>query len=142
MNVTLLRTSFAALAPRATELVDRFYAILFERYPQVRPMFAHTNMPQQKNHLIQALALLVANLEKAEVLKGYLGGLGAKHVRYGVRDEHYAAVGECLLAAMAEIAGTIWSDELRREWTATYGAVAAMMQAGAAAATTTAGAAH
>jgi hemoglobin-like flavoprotein len=141
MNVTLLRTSFAALTPRATELVDRFYAILFERYPQVRPLFAHTNFPEQKKHLVQALALVVANLEKGDFLKSTLGGLGAKHVRYGVRDEHYAAVGECLLAAMAEIAGTIWTDELRREWTGAYGAVASMMQAGAAATATT-GAAH
>ena len=37
MNVTLLRSSFEALRPQATALVDRFYAILFERYPQVRP---------------------------------------------------------------------------------------------------------
>ena len=139
MNITLLRTSFQALTPRATELVDRFYAILFERYPQVRPMFGRTNMPEQKNHLVQALVLLVANLEKGDVLKSYLGGLGAKHVRYGVRDEHYAAVGECLLAAMAEIAGPLWTEELCAEWTATYGAVASLMQAGAAA---PAGAAH
>src|SRR5436190_16577087 len=132
MNVTLLRSSFEALAPRAPELVDRFYAILFERYPQVRPMFAHVNMGEQKKHLIQALVLLVANLEKGDILKGYLGVLGAKHVRYGVRDEHYDAVGECLLAAMAEIAGPIWTEELRREWAGTYGAVASMMKQGAA----------
>ena len=64
-------------------------------------MFARTDMAEQKKHLIQALVLLVANLEKADILKGHLGVLGAKHVRYGVRDEHYDAVGECLLAAMA-----------------------------------------
>ena len=132
MNVTLLRTSFEALTPKAPQLVDRFYAILFERYPQVKPMFARTDMAEQKKHLIQALVLLVANLEKADILKGYLGLLGAKHVRYGVRDEHYDAVGECLLAAMAEIAGPIWNDELQREWAGTYGAVAAMMKQGAA----------
>lgn len=139
MNVSLLRTSFEALSPKAPQLVDRFYAILFERYPQVKPMFARTNMGEQKNHLIQALVLLVANLEKGDLLKSYLGVLGAKHVRYGVRDEHYDAVGECLLAAMAEIAGPIWNDELQREWAGTYGAVAAMMKQGAAA---PAGAAH
>lgn len=133
MNVTLLRASFNALAPRAPELVDRFYAILFERHPRLKPLFAHVNMGEQKKHLVQALALLVANLEKADMLRSYLGGLGAKHVRYGVRDEHYDAVGESLLAAMAETAGPIWTDELQREWTATYGAVAGMMKQGAAA---------
>lgn len=131
MNVTLLRTSFEALRPQAPALVDRFYAILFERYPQVRPMFARTDLPKQKLMLTQALALLVANLDKADVLKSYLGNLGAKHAGYGTQDHHYDAVGECLLAAMAEIAGPLWTDDLAREWAETYGAVASMMKQGA-----------
>jgi hemoglobin-like flavoprotein len=128
MNVTLLRTSFEALRPQAPLLVERFYAILFERYPRVKPMFAHVDLAHQKQKLIQALALLVANLEQADVLKNYLGELGSKHVRYGVKTEHYAAVGECLLAAMAEVAGPRWNDELQREWAATYNVVATLMQ--------------
>ena len=132
MNVTLIRSSFEALRPHAPLLVDRFYAILFERYPQVRPMFAHTDLARQKLMLTQALSLLVANLEKPDVLKDYLGQLGAKHVRYGAREAHYAAVGECLLAAMAEVAGPLWTEELEHEWAETYGAVASLMQQGAA----------
>src|SRR4029450_2746369 len=97
MNVTLIRSSFDALRPQAPALVDRFYAILFERYPQVKPMFAQTDLPKQKQMLVQALALLVANLEKPDVLKSYLGTLGARHTGYGARDAHYDAVGECLL---------------------------------------------
>jgi len=133
MNVTLIRSSFEALRPQAPALVDRFYAILFERYPQVRPMFAHTDFPKQKQMLVQALALLVANLEQGDVLKSYLGALGAKHAGYGAQEAHYAAVGECLLAAMAEIAGPLWTDELAAEWAETYGAVVFLMQQGAAA---------
>lgn len=133
MNVTLIRSSFDALRPQAPALVDRFYAILFERYPQVKPMFAQTDLPKQKQMLVGALALLVANLEKPDVLKSYLGTLGARHSSYGAREAHYAAVGECLLAAMAEIAGPLWSDELAAAWAATYGAVASLMQQGAAA---------
>ncbi|HVE40174.1 MAG TPA: globin domain-containing protein [Planctomycetota bacterium] len=132
MNVNLLRSSFDALRPHAPLLVDRFYATLFERYPQVRPLFVHTDLPKQKQMLIQALSLLVANLEQPDVLKTYLGHLGAKHVRYGAREAHYAAVGECLLAAMAEVAGPLWTEELEHEWAETYGAVASLMQQGAA----------
>ena len=132
MNVNLLRASFDALRPHVNTLVDRFYSLLFERYPQVRPLFGRTDMPKQKQMLIQALALLVANLEKPQVLKGVLGPLGAKHSTYGVRDEHYDAVGLCLLDAMAETAGPLWTDDLTREWSATYGAVASLMKEGAA----------
>jgi hemoglobin-like flavoprotein len=132
MNVNLLRASFDAIRPQINTLVDRFYSLLFERYPQVRPMFARTDMTTQKQMLISALALLVSNLEKPQVLKGVLGPMGAKHATYGVRDEHYDAVGLCLLDAMAEVAGPLWTDDLTREWSATYGAVAGLMKDGAA----------
>jgi len=131
MNVRLIRSSFEALRPQAPALVDRFYAILFQRYPQVKPMFAHTDLARQKQMLIQALVLLVTNLEKPDILKSYLGALGARHSGYGARDAHYDAVGECLLAAMAEVASPLWSDELAAEWGATYGAVASLMKQGA-----------
>jgi len=134
MNVALIRSSFEALKPHANTLVDRFYSILFQRYPQVKPMFAHTDLPRQKHMLIQALVLLVTNLEKPDVLKSTLGAMGARHTGYGARDAHYDAVGECLLAAMAEVAGPLWSDELAAEWGETYGAVASLMKQGAAAA--------
>jgi len=134
MNVNLLRASFEAIRPQATALVDRFYSLLFERYPQVRPMFARTDLPKQKQMLLQALSLLVGNLERPDVLKGVLAPLGAKHATYGVRDEHYDAVGLCLLDAMADIAGPLWTDDLTKEWSATYGAVATLMKDGARAA--------
>ena len=132
MNVNLLRASFDAIRPRANDLVDRFYTLLFERYPEVRPMFGRTNMATQKQMLISALALLVTNLERPEVLQNVLGPMGAKHSTYGVRDEHYDAVGLCLLDAMADTAGPLWTDDLTREWSATYGAVAGIMKEGAA----------
>ena len=128
MNVDLLRTSFEMLKPQAQTLVDRFYAILFERYPRLKPLFAHTAMPEQKVKLIQALAFVVANLERPETLRATLSGMGERHRGYGVTDEMYEAVGECLLAAMADVAGPAWSPTLRDAWTMAYGAVAHLMK--------------
>ena len=45
---------------------------------------------------------------------------------------YVGAVGLCLLDAMAETAGPLWTDDLTREWSATYGAVATLMKDGAA----------
>lgn len=129
MNVQLLRWSFDQVRPRAQELVERFYALLLERFPELRPMFARTNMAEQKGKLIQALAFVVANLERPGALKDALGRLGGKHAGYGVRPEHYVMVGDALLDALAEIAGPLWTDELRAEWAGAYQAVADLMQA-------------
>jgi hemoglobin-like flavoprotein len=135
MNVTLLRSSFELLKPRAQALVDRFYAILFERYPALKLLFARTAMPEQKGKLIQALAFVVANLERPEALRDALSGMGQRHRGYGVTDDMYEAVGECLLAAMEETAGPAWTPELHDAWAAAYGAVAHLMQSKPAAAT-------
>ena len=135
MNVTLLKTSFEMLRPKAQVLVDRFYALLFDRYPSVKPLFAHTVMPEQKGKLIQALAFVVANLERPEALREALAAMGQRHRGYGVTDEQYEAVGECLLEAMGEVAGPAWTPELRQAWTGAYGAVAHLMRSKPAAAT-------
>jgi len=131
LQVKLLRDSFNAVAPRADELAATFYRILFDRYPVVRPLFRTTDLKEQQRKLVQALAMVVGNLERPAKLKEVLGELGARHVSYGAQPEYYDAVGECLLAALAEIAGPIWSTKLERAWADAYGAVASLAIAGA-----------
>ena len=60
MNLDLeaLETSFDIVAPRGDELVDVFYARLFEAAPAVRPLFAHTDLKRQKTMLLGTLVLL------------------------------------------------------------------------------------
>jgi methyl-accepting chemotaxis protein len=131
LNVALLRESFQKIAPQAERLADVFYDTLFERYPSVKPLFAGVSLPEQKKKLVAALVLVVKNLEKPDALKTALGQLGERHVEYGAKAAHYPAVGECLLAALAEVAGNQWTPELKKAWTEAYGAVADLMRAGA-----------
>jgi hemoglobin-like flavoprotein len=95
------------------------------------PLFGRNTRAQQEKMLAQALVALVDHLDDATWLGTALPALGAKHVAYGVTDEMYDWVGECLLAAMAEAAGDAWTPELAAGWTAAYGAVAGLMQQGA-----------
>jgi hemoglobin-like flavoprotein len=131
LNVQLLRDTFAAVSPNADDLARHFYQTLFERYPAVRPLFANARFDEQKKKLIRSLALIVRNLEKADYLKAYLGGLGQMHVAYGALEAHYPAVGECLLVALEKVAGSAWNDEIKQAWTEAYGVVAQMMLDGA-----------
>ena len=80
----------------------------------------------------QALVAVLDHLEDAPWLQSTLEGIGAKHVGYGVADEMYGWVGECLLAAMSESAGEAWTDEVEEQWLAAYGAITEMCLAGAA----------
>jgi hemoglobin-like flavoprotein len=134
LDVETLETSFALVARRADELSSRFYERLFERYPAVRPMFEQVDIAEQRKKLVASLALIVGNLRKPDALGEYLATLGRRHGEIGAVPEHYAAVGENLLAVLQEIAGDAWTPEVARAWTGAYGAVQTLMIAGAAAA--------
>jgi hemoglobin-like flavoprotein len=57
--------------------------------------------------------------------------LGAKHVAYGARPEHYPVVGSVLIAAMAEVAGERWRAEYAHAWFDAIDVVAGAMLTGA-----------
>ncbi len=130
-SVKLLRDSFDALKPRADLLARTFYRILFERHPGVKPLFAHVDMTEQRKKLLQAISVVVANADKPERLEEVATALGARHVAYGAKPEHYGAVGESLIAALATVAGPLWSKSLEKAWTGAYTAVANFAIAGA-----------
>ena len=129
LDVDLLEQTFAALAPQGEALVKRFYAELFERYPDVKPMFANTTVAEQEKKLLAALQLVVNSLRKPEVLANALTQLGAKHHEYGARLEHYTAVAETLLDVMAEFAGVLWTSDVHTAWSKALNTVATTMLA-------------
>ena len=130
LDVEALEASFALLAPRAEELVGRFYDALFERHPDVKPMFAQSDMPAQKRKLLAALKLVVSNLRKPETLGPALTKLGARHEQIGATAEHYAAVAETLLGVMSEMAGDAWTPRVAAAWNRALAAVAQGMLQG------------
>jgi hemoglobin-like flavoprotein len=134
LELDLLETSFDLLAPRGEELVDIFYARLFAAAPAVEPLFAATDMRRQKAHLLGALVLLRKSLRDLDAIVPTLRVLGARHVSYGARPEHYPVVGEVLIASMAELAADAWRPEFERAWAAAFDIVAGVMIDGAAAA--------
>jgi hemoglobin-like flavoprotein len=132
LNATLLRESFGLVIERQPQLVHRFYEILFERYPQVRPLFSRNSPARQEEMLGAALVAVLDHVEDAAWLESTLKGMGAKHVEYGVTKEMYGWVGDSLLATLAEVAGQDWTPAHVAAWTEAYGAIASLMQQGAA----------
>ncbi len=127
LNVDLLEQTFQALAPQGAELVRRFYDELFRRHPDVVPMFANTTKEEQQKKLLSALALVVNNLRKPDVLGKALRELGQRHKGYGAIAPHYDAVAATLLDVMAEMAGPLWTSEVHQAWSDALRAVATQM---------------
>jgi nitric oxide dioxygenase len=130
LDLEALETSFDLVAPRGDDLMDEFYGRLFAAAPAVRPLFP-ADMAKQKTMLLGALVLLRKSLRNLDAIAPKLRELGARHVAYGARPEHYPVVGATLIASMAAIAGEQWKPEYERAWGGAFEIVAGAMIEGA-----------
>jgi hemoglobin-like flavoprotein len=131
IDLEALETSFDLIAPRGDELMDEFYARLFEAAPAVKPLFAGTNLQRQKTILLGTLVLLRKSLRNLDTIVPKLRELGARHVAYGAEPEHYPVVGEVLIASMAAVAADAWRPEYEHAWGAAFEIAAGAMIDGA-----------
>jgi hemoglobin-like flavoprotein len=121
-----VRRSFALIEPIATQAAALFYDNLFTADPSLRHLF-HGNMSQQGERLMTMIGAAVDLLEEPDTLVPVLRKLGARHVNYGVRDEHYDTVGGALLKTLGQGLGTAYTDEVHAAWVALYRVVSATM---------------
>ena len=95
-QINLVQETFADVKPIAATAAELFYNRLFTLDPALRPLFKG-EMGQQGQMLMSMIGSAVGGLRNLEKLAPVVRQLGARHVRYGVRTEHYATVGSALL---------------------------------------------
>jgi methyl-accepting chemotaxis protein len=131
LQVELLEKTFARAKNEnggAHKLGLRFYERLFEKYPQVRPLFK-TPPEQQHLKLMASIAAIVVALKDPERLLPYLHAMGIRHIAYGTENGHYAAVGENLIAVLKEhlsVEGE-WTEAMEQAWSEALTAVSDIM---------------
>ena len=126
-QIQLIRQSFALVAPISDTAAALFYQRLFDLDPALRPMFP-ASLVGQGRKLMQMLGSAVGLLDKPEALVPTLESLGRRDVNYGVRDEHYATVGNALLWTLEQGLGPAFTPEVRGAWVTLYDVVATTMQ--------------
>lgn len=127
-QITLVKESFAQVEPIADVAARLFYDRLFTIAPQVKPLFAHTDMDRQRMSLMATLAVVVKNLDDPDVVLPAAGNLGSRHQTVGVQPEHYPLVGAALLWTLEQGLGEAFTDEVRAAWTEAYALLAEVMQ--------------
>jgi len=80
----------------------------------------------------ELLETSLGHLDDGDWLAGTLKPLGARHAGWGVTPPMYDAVAECLIAAMTELGGDAWTEEMTDAWVQALTAVAGLMLTGAA----------
>ncbi|WP_413966275.1 globin domain-containing protein [Actinacidiphila polyblastidii] len=125
-DVFLIRRTMDEITPVADRAVSYFYALLFVRHPELRDMFP-VAMDVQRERLFTALLTAAEHFDDSATLSSYLTSLGRGHRRYGTRPEHYPAVGEALIGALARYAAAVWTPQTEAAWVRAYTAVSQIM---------------
>jgi pimeloyl-ACP methyl ester carboxylesterase/hemoglobin-like flavoprotein len=126
-----LSASLGRAAAMPERLASRFYELVFAADPALRPLFA-ADMRGQRVKLESTLQTVVRNVRSPEMLVPLLEDLGERHAAFGVLPAHFEAVGQALLAALAEAEGPAWTPALEASWLRAYQYIAGHMSRGVA----------
>ena len=96
-----------------------FYGRLFMTYPNLRSLFKNSLESQHKK-FVEMLSIIVARLDRPDVLSDEMRQLAQRHLEYGVKPEHYQPVGEALLWTLEQGLGKDWNTEVKEAWSTCY----------------------
>lgn len=129
-NIELVKQTWSLVAKIEMETVGGlFYNRLFEEMPEVKHMFSRTPIPEQSRKLLTMLSYVISKLDKLDEIMEEVTKLAQRHTKYGVKDEHYAAVGAALLWTLEKGLAEHWNDSVRIAWTEVYTTLAGAMMA-------------
>jgi hemoglobin-like flavoprotein len=128
-QIHLVQSSFQHVLPLAETAGVLLYERIFALAPATRALFAEDIRPQA-SRLMAAVKAAVEGLDNLEAVEPFLVKLGARHVRYGVRPEHFDLGGEALLWTLEQGLGEAFTPEVRDAWTSAWTVIAGAMTAG------------
>lgn len=127
MSAHLLRSSLESILAIQDAFPARFYAILFERHPELRSMFHRSSPGAQQKMFVQKLCAIVDHVDDPLWLERELAHLVDTHRAYGVRDEMYPWVGDALIQALREGLGDELTPEVEQSWRSAYATITELM---------------
>ena len=124
----LVQNSWEKVLQISESAATLFYGRLFELDPSTRPLFTHTNMPDQRKNLMRTIGAVVNGLNMLDQLIPAVSNLGQRHMAYVVRDEHYSSVGKALIWTLEQGLGADFTPEVKEAWTTVYDVLADTMK--------------
>ncbi|TFE71818.1 globin domain-containing protein [Methylacidiphilum caldifontis] len=125
-EIKLIQKSWLRVIDKADEAGLLFYRRLFDVEPKVRPLFKE-NIEKQGRKLMDVLNWIVLNLQDVDTALDAARELARRHVKYGVKVEHYPLIGHTLIWTLRKMIGSEWTRQLEQLWTAAYEALSKTM---------------
>ena len=124
--IELVQDSFADVVPITDTAAAEFYRRLFAAAPDTRALF-HTDMAAQGRKLFLTLATVVDGLDRLDTILPVARELAIRHIRYGAKEQHYAAVGAALIETLRVGLGERFDVETEAAWSLAYRIIADAM---------------
>lgn len=127
INIDDLKAGYGLVENRLEEVTGEFYKELFNRYPDVMPLFEDVKIDVQKTKLASSIRLVMRTLDKPNDLVNALKDMGKRHEGYGATPELYPPVAETLIDVMQVIGGDDWTNAMSRAWDTALSVIAEVM---------------
>ncbi|MEO5685620.1 MAG: globin domain-containing protein [Chitinophagaceae bacterium] len=119
-QTTLVQTTWKLFRNVNPQVIgDVFYSKLFTDVPAVKRLF-RSPMPAQYKKLIDMISMIVGRLQEIEAVTDNIREMAKRHVDYGVKPEHYKAVGDALLWTLEQGLGPDWNPAVQDAWATCY----------------------
>ena len=126
-QIAIVQSTFDRILPISDVAAQIFYDRLFQLDPSLRRLF-HGDLRMQGKKLMDAISIIVGNLNRPDRIIPGIRALGRRHIAYGVHEEHYTTFREALLWTLEHGLGDAFTPDARYAWSALYDLLADTMK--------------
>lgn len=123
-----IRASHALLIEHAERIGDEFYRDLFNRVPEVRPLFRE-DLAGQGMRFMSAIHVIVDNLDNLPAMDREIEKLAQGHANLSIKPIWYRQMQEALIDTFAIALGARFTNEMELAWRSAFGQVCDRMMA-------------
>ncbi len=125
-DVQRIRQSYPIIAAKESQFARRFYKILFDYSPFLKPMF-QADMSVQEKHFSMLMSQSVAHLDNLDALERRLDELANKHSNAGVKKEQFVLVRSAFLLTIEYTLAPEFNQAIWQSWANYYDVIANKM---------------
>lgn len=125
-TIDIIKSTVPVLKTHGVEITTTFYKNMFERSPEIKPLFNMDRQASGEQPKALAMSILASaqNIDNLPAIMPVVNKIAEKHCDANVMPEHYPVIGKHLLEAIKEVLGDAATDEIIDAWGKTYGVLA------------------
>ena len=125
-TIDIIKSTVPVLKVHGVNITTTFYKNMFEKNPEVAPLFDMDRQSSGEQPKALAMSILASaqTIDNLPAIMPVVNKIAERHCNSTVKPEHYPIVGKHLLDAIKEVLGDAATDEIIDAWGKTYGVLA------------------